>query len=172
MPAPRHTFISSQWIPYPVDTIFAFFAQPKNLPRLMPHWQDSRIDALTLVPPPPGPNGAVSGAAGKGSRILLSFRPIPLSPVRLRWLALIDDFAWNDHFCDFEVTGPFSYWRHCHHVRAEERDGISGSLITDEVHYTFPPGMLDPIINALGGRWQIEQIFKFRQKTLPKLLAH
>ena len=35
----HHTFTSEQWLPYPVEPVFAFFANPENLPRLMPKWQ-------------------------------------------------------------------------------------------------------------------------------------
>ncbi len=137
----------------------------------MPRWQRPRIDALTLVPPPSGPQGAVSGAAGQGSRITLSFRPVPFSPIRLCWLAEIDAFSWNDHFCDYELRGPFAYWRHCHRVAAETREGQAGTRITDEVHYTLPLGPLDPLANAAFMRWQIRVIFAFRQKTTRTLLA-
>ena len=46
----RHTYITSQWLPYPLPRVFAFFANPANLPRLMPAWQGARIDAISLVP--------------------------------------------------------------------------------------------------------------------------
>ncbi len=170
MTVPRHTYVTSDWVPYPIEQVFAFFAQPKNLPKLMPRWQKPRIASLTLVPPPPGPQDAISGAAGKGSRITLSFRPVPFSPVRLRWLALIDDFSWNEHFCDYEVRGPFAYWRHCHRVAAETRAGQRGTRITDEVHYTLPLGPLDALANAAFMQWQIAAIFAYRKKKLRELL--
>ena len=69
----------ADWVPFPVTQVFAFFSDPENLPRLMPVWQDARIDSLELQRPE---NGA-RHAAGRGSRILLSFRPVPLSPIRL-----------------------------------------------------------------------------------------
>ncbi len=39
----RHTFQTEQWLPFPVELVFAFFAYPENLPRLMPAWQKARI---------------------------------------------------------------------------------------------------------------------------------
>src|ERR1700712_3016898 len=97
----RYHFQSEQWLPYPVEHVFRFFSDPANLPRLMPDWQKARIDKQTLTPPPPNPsNTSGSPIAGPGRRILLSFRPVPFSPIRLKWDAEIDEFAWNDHFCD------------------------------------------------------------------------
>ena len=172
MTEPRNCFATEDWVPYPVEQVFAFFAQPRNLPRLMPAWQKTRIEALTLMPTPPNPTGrAVSGAAGAGSRITISFRPFPFSPLRLRWLARIQAFAWNDHFCDVEVTGPFAYWRHCHRVRAEERNGQTGTRIIDEVGYALPLGPLDELANDVFMRAQMEAIFAYRKKTVHELLA-
>ncbi|HEY5214106.1 MAG TPA: SRPBCC family protein, partial [Acidobacteriaceae bacterium] len=51
----RLRFHTEQHLPYPIETVFAFFADPANLPRLMPAWQRARIDHATFVPPPPPP---------------------------------------------------------------------------------------------------------------------
>jgi ligand-binding SRPBCC domain-containing protein len=109
-------------------------------------------------------------AAGRGSRILLSFRPLPLSPIRLRWLALIDDYMTDHHFCDLQVTGPFGYWRHCHLVRAEAHGEVEGTRVTDVVDYQWLRGWVGRAIDALGGRLQIRQLFRYRQRQLLRLL--
>jgi ligand-binding SRPBCC domain-containing protein len=169
---PRLSFTTEQWVPFPVDRVFAFFANPLNLPRLMPAWQDARIDSLELHTPD---GGSVPHAAGRGSRILLSFRPIPLFPVRLRWLALIDDYLVDHHFCDLQVTGPFGYWRHCHLVGAETHGDVDGTRVTDVVDYAWPMGpfssaAFSSAIDALGGRLQIRWLFHHRQRKLLRLL--
>jgi ligand-binding SRPBCC domain-containing protein len=161
----RLSFTSEQWVPFPLARVFAFFADPLNLPRLMPAWQDARIDRMELQP-----LGSHPHFAGRGSRILLSFRPVPLSPIRLRWLALIDDYALDHHFCDLQVTGPFGYWRHCHLVSAEARGGAEGTRVTDVVDYEWPIRSLSGVIDMLGGRLGVRQIFSFRQRKLLRLL--
>jgi ligand-binding SRPBCC domain-containing protein len=168
---PRLSFTSEQWVPFPVGRVFAFFADPLNLPRLMPAWQDARIDSLELHTP----DGGSLHTAGRGSRILLSFRPIPLFPVRLRWLALIDDYMGDHHFCDLQVTGPFGYWRHCHLVGPETHGDVQGTRVTDVVDYAWPAGpfssaIFSSAIDALGGRLQIRQLFHHRQRQLVRLL--
>ena len=161
------SFTTDQWLPYPVATVFAFFSEPVNLPRLMPGWQDARIDSLELQPPE---HGDPPQAAGRGSRILLSFRPVPLCPIRLRWLALIDDFVMNQRFCDLQVTGPFGYWRHCHLVAEETHQGVPGTRVTDVVDYAWPAGPFSAAIDVLGGRLQLRQIFRYRQRQILRLL--
>jgi ligand-binding SRPBCC domain-containing protein len=163
----RLSFITEQWVPFPLERVFAFFADPLNLPRLLPAWQDARIDSMELHAPE-----SASGprAAGRGSRILLSFRPVPLSPIRLRWLALIDDYMADHHFCDLQVTGPFGYWRHCHLVSGEAHGDAEGTRITDVVDYQWLRGSVDRAIDVLGGRMQIRQLFRYRQRQLVRLL--
>jgi ligand-binding SRPBCC domain-containing protein len=169
----RHTLQMDQWVPYPVECVFDFFADPRNLPPLMPAWQKARIIQASIVPPPAPPAGraATGHEAGAGSRMTLTFRPIPCVPVRLRWEAAIEEFAWDEHFCDGQPKGPFAYWRHCHWLRAEKRDGVNGTLVTDKVTVAFPFGVLGDIAFRLGGERQVRAIFNYRQRTLPQLLA-
>jgi ligand-binding SRPBCC domain-containing protein len=170
MGKPRHHYVTADWVSRPVEQVFAFFARPANLPRLLPGWQQARIDYLRLAPAPSGSGPGLSGAAGEGSEILLSFLPVPLAPVRLHWLAVIDEFVPNSHFCDLQRSGPFAYWRHCHRVEAETRNGRPGTRITDEVHYALPLGPLDPLANAAFMRWQLAAIFAVRKRKLRRCL--
>lgn len=168
-PSHRLSFITEQWVPFSIERVFGFFADPQNLPRLMPAWQDARIDSLELHAPD---DASAPGTAGRGSRILLSFRPLPLSPIRLRWLAQIDEYVANHHFCDLQVTGPFGYWRHSHLVSAEAHGDAEGTRITDVVDYEWLRGSGNRIIDALGGRLQIRRLFRYRQRRLVRLLSN
>jgi ligand-binding SRPBCC domain-containing protein len=168
----RHRLTIEQWVPYPVSQVFSFFANPDNLPPLMPPWQKARIDSSTIIAPPARPpEHRKTIAAGAGTRMTISFRPLPLSPVRMRWDARISSFAWDDHFCDEQVSGPLSYWLHCHRVRPETRDGVSGTSVTDDVTYEMKLGPLGDLANLLGGESQMRAMFRYRQHQLLKLLA-
>ncbi|GAC1360262.1 MAG: SRPBCC family protein [Acidobacteriaceae bacterium] len=176
----RHTFQAEQWLPYPPELVFAFFANPENLPRLMPPWQKARIEEASFAPPPPRPPSSIPQrgiAAGAGTRLTLSFRAFPLSPIRIPWEAEISEFAWNDHFCDTQLRGPFKYWKHCHHIRAESRPSASpslptpGSLLLDHVYYELPLGPLGDLGNLLLIRRQLQGTFRFRHRRTSDLLA-
>lgn len=169
----RHQYITRQWIPYPVHVVFAFFANPENLPALMPGWQQVRMEGLQMVHPPPSRHGdAPKGpVAGAGTRMTIRFRPIPLFPIRLAWDARITEFAWDEHFCDEqERRGPFAYWKHCHTVKEEVRRGRVGTLVSDHLTYELPLGLLGEIGHALGAAAQIRSLFRYRQKRLLELL--
>jgi ligand-binding SRPBCC domain-containing protein len=171
----RHLFEAEQWLPYPLEPVFAFFANPQNLPRLMPDWQKARIEEAVYTAPPPRPAGAAASvrsvAAGAGSRMTISFRPFPYSPFRVPWEAEIAEFAWNDHFCDTQLRGPFAYWRHCHRLKAEQRAGQEGTLLRDELEYELPLGPLGELAHTVAVRGQIRKIFAFRHQRTAELLA-
>ncbi|MDP9039352.1 MAG: cyclase, partial [Acidobacteriota bacterium] len=97
----RHSYHTEQWLARPIDQVFAFFADPANLPRLMRPWQMARIDTSSIVPPPEAAPG--TPIASTGSRLTLSFRPIKRLPFRMRWQAEISEFVWNGHFCDRQL---------------------------------------------------------------------
>ena len=170
----RHTYETSQWVPFPTEKVFAFFCDPANLPRLMPPWQQARIDHAFIAAPPlsltPLKDGG-SQVAGKGSVLTISFRAVPFVPVRLTWVALISEFELNHHFCDEQTSGPLAYWRHCHVVSPETRDGIAGTLVTDNVTYALPMGPLGDVANAVAIKRQMKATFDFRQGKLPGLLS-
>ena len=168
----RHTFETEQWLPFPVERVFAFFANPENLPRLMPPWQKTRIEQASFAPLPQRPASSTpsSAAAGPGTTLTLSFRPFPLAPFRLHWDAEISEFVWNDHFCDVQHRGPFAFWRHCHNVIAEPRNAIPGTLVRDHVVYEMPFGPLGEVAQRLFGTLQLRSIFNYRHRRTAELL--
>jgi ligand-binding SRPBCC domain-containing protein len=168
-------FKTEQWVPYPVELVFAFFSDPANLPHLMPRKLETRIEDARIQPPPPRPVAAdmsrrfKSVAAGVGSEILISFYPIPWVPRRVSWLACITEFEWNSHFCDAQVRGPFSAFNHRHGIKAEFRDGQEGTLVSDVVEFELPYGWMGQVAAAMVRR-QMASSFAYRQKRLPEIL--
>ncbi len=168
----RQHFETEQWLPFPREVVFAFFANPKNLPPLMPSWQQARIVDATLQPAPPRPAGTPTlpgVVAGSGTRLLIKARVAPGVPLRQPWLALIEEFRWNEGFCDVQLKGPFAYWRHCHSVRDGEQDGQAGTVVRDAVEYQLP---LDPLsrIVAPVGQMAMKAMFGYRHRCADRLL--
>ena len=169
-------FETSQWVAYPVELVFAFFANPANLPHLMPPGRKVRMDGARLKPPPSRPVAAdparrfASIAAGVGSEILISFQPLRWIPKRLKWLARITEFEWNRYFCDEQAEGPFVTFRHCHEMEAERRDGEEGTRVTDRIAFELPFRAAGRIGDLLAQR-AMAKLFAFRQKRLPEILT-
>jgi ligand-binding SRPBCC domain-containing protein len=169
-------FATQQWIPFPVEAVFGFFADPLNLPLLMSPALKTRIEAVRREPPPAHPAiedpawSILRAVAGEGSEILISLRPVRWLPLRVPWLARISEFAWNSHFCDEQVLGPFKRFRHCHRIEAAARGGEAGTLVTDEIEYVLPLGALGRLGNFFVRR-RLTRSFAERQKRLPEMLA-
>ena len=166
---PSHSLQFEQWVPFPLERVFAFFSNPENLPRIMPAASGTRVIALNRAPAPPGTPS--DKAAGVGSTIVTSFRIFPLLPLRAQWIARITEFEWNHHFADVQDKGPFKSWHHRHEFRAESRDGIAGTLVRDVIEYEIAFGFLGDLANAWFIRRQMQRTFAQRQQTLPGLLA-
>src|SRR5580765_4219872 len=89
-----------QWVPFPIERVFAFFSNPENLPRVMPPASATKVLAIHRVPPPPPTGTTNDQAAGVGTTIVTSFRVFPALPFRARWIARITEFEWNHFFAD------------------------------------------------------------------------
>ena len=165
----RQRFETEQWLPFPVGVVFGFFANPRNLPPLMPAWQRARIEEVTMMPPPDRPARTRGVFAGEGTTLLITARMAPGVPVRVPWLARIEDFRWGEGFCDVQVKGPFAYWRHCHSVRAEELEGVAGTVVKDAVEYELPA----PAVSWMGawmGSIAMRGMFGHRQRQAEVLV--
>jgi len=157
-----------QWIPAPLEKVFRFFADPVNLPRIMPAWMEVRIEDAQIVALP---NPDAANFSGAGSRLVASFRPLPFSPFRIRSEARIVSFAMNEFFEDVQGQGPFQSWHHRHEFASEIRDGISGTRLRDKIEYEIGFEPLGGFLNALFIAPQMRRTFAYRQRALERLLA-
>lgn len=161
-----------QWVPFRLESVFLFFANPENLPRIMPAASETRLVALHRVRAPAAPDGGlIDKAAGVETMIVTSFRIFPLLPIRAQWIARITEFEWNHYFADVQDKGPFKSWHHRHEFLAETRGDVAGTLIRDVIDYEVGFGAAGAVANALFIRRRMEETFAQRQQTLPKLLA-
>ncbi len=104
----------------PLETVFLFFADPRNLPRIMPPELGTRLVEVHLTSAPLNANVPDSkGFAGVGSEIVTSVRPLPPFPFRAKWVSLITEFEWNHHFADIQKQGPFQRLHHRHEFATE-----------------------------------------------------
>jgi hypothetical protein len=148
-----HTLRREQWIPRPVDEVFAFFSDARNLEEITPPWLGFRI--LT-----PGP---IRIAAGTRIRYRLSLHGIPLG-----WTTEIRQWLPPFRFVDVQLRGPYRLWHHTH--RLEPKDG--GTLMTDVVRYRLPFGIIGRAVHFLKVRRDVERIFDYRSRRIQEVLGH
>jgi ligand-binding SRPBCC domain-containing protein len=157
-----------QWIAAPLDKVFAFFADPMNLPGIMPSWLKIRFEEMTVVAPP---TGTRAHFAGVGTKFIASYRALPFLPMRIKSEAQIVGFGLNEFFSDVQTKGPFHSWHHRHEFAAESRGGISGTRIRDRMEYEVGFEPLGRIVNALFIAPQMRRTFAYRQRAVERLLA-
>lgn len=167
---------SETWVDHELASVFAFFSDPTNLPRLMPAQMDVRLESLELVPPPEGAikkivvKSGENPAAGPGSKILISFRVVPFLTFRGRWLAEILEYEPLSYFLDTQRKGPMKSWRHRHSFCAETRGGVAGTIVRDEVEYQLPFGILGRLADSLFVERMMRRTFASRHQQLHRLL--
>ena len=136
-----HHLEFEQWLPFPLERLFAFFSNPENLPRIMPASSYTQLIALNRVPPPEVAGVSSKKTAGVGSSIVTSFRVLPFLPLRRRWVARITEFEWDRYFADVQDEGPFKTWHHRHEFARAVRDGAGGTLVRDVIEYEVGFGL-------------------------------
>jgi ligand-binding SRPBCC domain-containing protein len=162
-------FESEQWIPAPLGQVFAFFADPHNLPRIMPPALGTRLVKLNLVPPR-FPAGKVPPRslrlAGAGTEMTVAFRVIPYLPVHERWIVNISQFSFNEFFHDVQKQGPFRRWEHTHRFEALMQGGREGTLIRDQVQYEVGFGLVGRTLEVLVFQRILHATFEYRKRAL------
>jgi ligand-binding SRPBCC domain-containing protein len=142
-----HTFTSEIWLPRPVQDVFAFFADARNLQKITPPWLSFEV----LTP------GKITMAPGALIDYRLRVRGVPI-----RWQSEITVWEPPRRFADAQRRGPYRLWVHEH--RFAEKDG--GTLCVDDVQYAVPGGAL---VNTLFVASDVRKIFEFRARRLREL---
>ena len=128
----------------PLEVIFPFFAEPKNLQAITPDWLHFSI----LTPQP------IQMQVGTSIDYKLRVRGIPL-----RWRSEITVWQPPHRFVDEQRRGPYRQWIHEHVFEARG----DRTLCEDRVKYAVFGGSL---INQLFVRRDVEMIFDFRERRL------
>lgn len=147
-----HTLRREQWIPRPLEEVFAFFSDARNLERITPSWL-----GFQMVTP-----GPIRIAAGTKLRYRLRVHGLPLS-----WTTEIRRWEPPHRFIDVQLSGPYQLWHHTHRFEADN----GGTRMTDVVRYRLPFGWIGRAVRLLKVRRDVEQIFEYRSERINNLFA-
>ena len=137
------------FVPKPIQEVFAFFSDARNLERLTPPWVGFRI----LTPTP------IEMRAGA----LIDYR-IRVRGVPLRWRTAITVWEPPFRFVDLQLRGPYVWWHHEHRFEAE----AGGTRVMDTVEYKAPLAWLShPLLVSRD----VSRIFAYRSELLPRLIG-
>lgn len=127
--------------------LFSFFEDPGNLEKMTP--ASIGFEILT-----PGPI-----VMARGTVLDYTIRLLGLS---IRWTTLIAEYDPPRGFRDVALRGPYSFWHHTHTFEDTE----AGTVMTDEVRYTLPFGLLGRLVHIVWVRRQLKMIFDFRAQVI------
>jgi len=138
-----------QWLPRPIEEVFAFFSRPENLQVITPPWLDFKMVEVPgeLVP-------------GSLIRYRLRWHGVPI-----RWTTEISEWNPPHGFVDRELSGPYTLWNHEHFFAAHE----GGTSMRDLVTYALPFGPIGWLAQWMVVRSDVEDIFDFRAETMRRL---
>jgi ligand-binding SRPBCC domain-containing protein len=125
----------------PVDEVFSFFSDARNLEELTPPWLGFRI--LTT--------GPILIAAGTRIRYRLAWHGLPVT-----WTTQIRRWDPPFRFIDVQLSSPYQLWHHTHRFEAH----AGGTRLTDVVRYRLPFGTIGRAVHALKVRLDVERIFE------------
>lgn len=147
-----HTLRREQWIPRPLDEVFAFFADAHNLETITPPFLGFRILSVS------------SESIVRGTLIRYRLR---LHGLPIHWLTEIRKWDPPHSFVDVQRSGPYKLWHHTHTFEA--RDG--GTQMSDVVRYVLPFGPLGELVHALKVRGDVGRIFDYRRQKVQELFG-
>jgi ligand-binding SRPBCC domain-containing protein len=141
-----------QFIPRPLEEVFAFFSDAHALEEITPAFLRFRIltpGSLVLFP-----------------GFVMDYR-LRLFGVPLHWQSRIDTFEPPHRFSDVQLRGPYRRWHHMHRFTAV----AGGTQMVDEVDYELPCGLLGPVAQALFVRSTLDRIFDYRRDRVAGMFS-
>jgi uncharacterized protein len=144
-----HLYVQEQWVPQPVDHIFDFFSDEKNLEELTPDFLNFKV------------LGKSTPQIEKGTRINYKLK---IHGVPANWTSEITEWYPGKSFVDVQVAGPYSKWKHKHTFTLL----AGGVLMRDEVTYQLPLAPLGGELLLPIVKKDIESIFAYRKEKIQK----
>ena len=133
------------------DVVFEFHESPDALEQLIPPWEKMKVLES-------------AGSLRPASRVVLGGG---LGPFPLRWVAIHTEYDPPHLFADRQASGPFAYWYHRHRFLD---DGAGGTLLSDEVEYTVPLGVIGHWFGGWLVRRKLEAMFAYRHEKTRRLI--
>lgn len=148
-----HTLKREQVIPAPLEKVWTYFADPRNLNELTPPDMNFEIVA----------GGDEAMYAGQ----IIEYRVEFVRGLRSLWLTEIAHVEPDRRFVDEQRVGPYRFWVHEHRFTPV----VDGVRMNDQVTYAAPFGPLGDLVNTLWIRRRLEGIFDYRTRKIVELFG-
>jgi ligand-binding SRPBCC domain-containing protein len=145
----------TQTLPISISDAWQFFSSPANLSRITPAKMN-----FTII--------SMSGGDKMFSGQIITYKVTVLPLISVRWVTEITHVIEPSYFVDEQRSGPYAFWHHKHHFKQVPE----GVVMTDEVDYALPLGLLGRIAHATFVRAELNGIFDHRYKILENYFRH
>ena len=140
---------SSMRVPRPIDEVFEFFSDARNLERITP-------PSLSFRVLNEGPIEMEKGT-------LIDYR-LRVHRLPLRWQSEIRAWEPPNRFVDEQRKGPYRYWIH-EHLFEDQGDS---TVVRDQIQYGVLGGRL---VNRLFVSRDVKSIFSYRSRSLAEIFG-
>lgn len=147
-----YQFRNRQIINMPIEKVWSFISDPRNLKKITPEHLGFDITTENL------PEKIYAG-------MIISYSLTPLWGIKTTWVTEITHLKEGEYFVDEQRVGPYKIWHHQHILEASSK----GTIMTDIVSYSPPFGLLGDIANQMIIKSKLKEIFEYRTKVLSLL---
>lgn len=139
-----------QYVDRPLEEVFKFFSDEKNLEELTPKMLNFNV---------------LSKSTPQIQKGTLIYYKLKIHGVPAKWTTEIEDWQPNKKFVDNQIKGPYSRWHHTH----EFKPLGSGTYMYDRVYYKLPMGLLGKAVAGAFVANDVKKIFAYRCEKMKEL---
>ncbi len=150
--APAHIYYSEQFVALPLEKVFSFFSDAKNLEKITPEWLNFHIVSVSTE------------AIEKNTKIEYQLK---LHGVPLKWITDIAVWDPPHRFVDNQLTGPYHLWYHEHSFESV----TGGTLMRDWVRFQLPLGKAG-MVGLPKVYSDVKVIFAHRTEIIDQILLN
>ncbi len=140
-------------LPIDISEAWEFFSDPKNL--------------VKITPPDMGFSITNNPAEDVYSGMIITYKVKPLFNISVNWVTEIVFVDKPNSFIDVQRFGPYKFWHHRHSFKM----AAGGVIMTDEVYYSLPFGIIGSAIHSLLVKKRVHNIFSYRKTKLQKIFS-
>lgn len=138
-----HRFRQYQFVAKPIDEVFEFFSEAKNLERITPQQLSFKIESQSTE------------HIQQGTEFVYKLK---IHGVPAKWKTVITNWDPPFQFVDYQEKGPYRVWFHNHMFIPTKE----GTLLVDEVKFVLPFAAISNWLVAWFIKLDVKSIFKHR----------
>lgn len=142
---------SSIAIEAPIEAVFDFHTDTKNLGLISPPWMKSKLIR----------------ESGDGMGKIIEIQVTQYNIFPSHWIVRIEEFERPFRLTDLVLSGPMKYFKH---TRTFSQPCASLTELKDHLEYEVPFGFIGQIADTISIKKMVEQMFEFRHKKTKEIL--